>query len=97
MIGCAAHASDDAANSVDAHLTTCFEINPGILDLPDKHVRDLFDVGGLFCHSGTHACTPVIIDTISFLSVSEVFRMPICSPRRKTQMRSAKRNTWSRL
>ena len=32
MIGYAARASDDAANSVDAHLTTCFEINPGILD-----------------------------------------------------------------
>ncbi len=43
------------------------------------------------------ATSPVIIETISFLSVAAVCRTPICRPRRSTQMRSERRNTWSRL
>ena len=38
---------------------------------------------------------PVIIATISSPVVSEVRRMPTCLPRRRTQIRSASRNTWS--
>lgn len=40
-----------------------------------------------------HAATPVIMAMISFLSVLAVSRMPICCPRRRTQMRSDRRNT----
>ena len=41
--------------------------------------------------------SPVIIETISSPSVSTVARIPTCFPRRRTQMRSEIRNTWSRL
>ena len=37
---------------------------------------------------------PVIMAMISFLSVFCVSRMPICLPRRRTQIRSASLNTW---
>src|SRR5277367_1543122 len=40
-----------------------------------------------------HVLKPVIIDTISFLSVLVVSRMPICLPLRSTQIRSERRNT----
>ena len=50
------------------------------------------------CLNGlNHQCRPVIIETMSFLSVEAVSRMLICWPRRRMQMRSERRNTWSRL